>query len=882
MQLTDHLSPDTTFLTPNRRLSATLLKQFHQQLINQKKSGWPSIDILPLSSWLDRLWNDISIKQIEETRAQLTPNQEIILWEEILRKSPENDFLLQLSKTAELAKSAWELLTLWEIDINHPALALTDDGQIFQQWAREFQKQCQKNNWIDLQGTTRVITEKLLLKIITPPKKIILIGFTEISPQHKNLFSICEQLGSKIIHYQSPSRTEWAKKISLTDEETEIRTMARWARAISDILPNRNSYQIGCVIPRLEELRETVLSIFTEVFSEKNTFTADHTLLPFNISAGKNMPSFPIIYTALELLKLQPNYVPIETMSHLLHSPFLGEAEQEMLKRAAFDNRLRNANRTIISLKELISPADSTHLVAACPALAKRFSQFLNYRSQLKKIQPISAWVKSFIDLLTLLGWPGERSLDSHEYQVTHRWLDLLTEYATFDNVLEPQDYGTALHYFIQLSAKTVFQPQTPDAPVQILGVLEAAGLPFDYIWVMGMDDNHWPPPPRPNPFIPQRLQKTLQMPHATAEREFQYCQQITQQLTQSAKQIIFSHALKNDDADLRPASLLNGIEEIAPDKTTLKDSISPAKIIFQEKRIELFEDDIAPPVSEQDEIRGGTRIFKQQAACPFKAFAELRLHARRPETPTPGLRPMERGNIVHKALELIWREIKNSASLKILPTKNLQEIIHRHAKKSLELVVPFSDANQRYLSLELQRLSALLLEWLEIEKTRPAFKVIFQEHEKSATIGPVKIKMRVDRIDELEDDHHLIIDYKTGKYNNISSWFGERPLEPQLPLYCIIHEEKNSGIAFAQVHPEEMTLTGLSKKNSGIKSVKLLAETTYTEINNWEQQLQQWRSILEKLGHDFYQGIATVDPKEKHATCRDCHLQMVCRVYEK
>ena len=59
-----------------------------------------------------------------------------------------------------------------------------------------------------------------------------------------------------------------------------------------------------------------------------------------------------------------------------------------------------------------------------------------------------------------------------------------------------------------RLAAQTLFQPEAPDVPIQVLGVLESAGLEFDHLWVMGLTDEAWPIPARPNPFIPVALQR--------------------------------------------------------------------------------------------------------------------------------------------------------------------------------------------------------------------------------------------------------------------------------------------------------------------------------------------------------------------------------------
>ncbi len=883
MELLNLIQPGTTLLTPNRRLAALYFNQFNQQQILQKKLCWQSVDILPLSSWLQRLWQEFTAKRLHDAPVLLTPQQQTILWEIIIRQSPRSDALLQISSTAELAESAYGLLKLWQVSLTETALQLTEDGRIFQEWAEEFTQLCQKNHWLDLNSLPDLLRENILTQHITLPTRLILVGFTEISPQHVHLLNLCEKQGSEIIHYHAKTPAISIKKIALLDQETEIRTMARWAKATYNLCPQKRPYLIGCVVPQLDTLRETVLHIFSEIFTEDSTFTLDHTQLPFNISAGKSLLTFPIIQTAIELLKVAQHTLSLETISHLLKSPFLGEAEQERLKRAYFENRLRSANVTTLSIKKLLSPDSRYQLAASCPLLAKRLEHYLMHFAGLKKALPLADWATHFLALLKLLGWPGERSLNSQEYQIVQRWLDLLLECSMLDGILPPQTLSQALNWLTHFSAKTIFQPQTPEAPIQILGVLEAAELPFEHLWVMGFDDANWPASPKPNPLIPQRLQKTLNMPHATIERELLYCERLVEQLKHSATTLLFSYPEKNADADLRPSALLSNLDAITINELQLSETVSSAQQIFAVKKLENFMDENATPIQATETIRGGSHIFKQQAACPFKALTELRLHARFIDAPQLGLRALDRGNIVHKALELIWKELGDSTRLVTKVEPELKQLIHHCAKEAIQQTIELPDdqSNKRYLALELQRLEKILFDWLQLESQRPEFKVLSSEQEREAMIGPIPITLRLDRIDELADGSQLIIDYKTGKNNTIKKWFSERPEEPQIPLYCLISGENIAGIAFGQLHPDHLTLTGVSKKNLDIKSIKTLPETSYASATLWDQQLQEWKRILEKLSHDFLNGVARVDPKDLNV-CNHCNLHTFCRVHEK
>ncbi|MCD6039915.1 MAG: recC [Gammaproteobacteria bacterium] len=871
------LNDQTTLVTPNRRLSATLLKKYNQSQVNAGKSCWASLDILPLTTWIERLWHDYSAKQITATPILLTPQQEQILWEEILQTFPSNEALLQLSETAKLAKAAWGTLKQWQLELNHPSLKTTDDSTVFLLWATHFKNKCKIHNWLDANSLTEIICEKIHNQSLKLPQRLITTGFTLFSPLQKYLFACCEQAGIQVIHHNENQHTEnLTQRISLPDEETEIRTMARWAKSL---IETNKELNIGCVVPHLEKIRDNVFSIFSEVFSEDRLDSLNSIIHPYNITAGKNLASYPIIRAALELLSLHNQNMPIDNLTPLLLSPFLGDAEYEQIKRAQFDARLRKANILNRTLLQLINPHEKLNLHASCPRLAKRFEEFSALLRKQANLLPISTWIKVFIEALSLLGWPGERSINSQEYQIVQRWLELLNEYRTFDILLPEKSYENTLHYLRQLTSNVVFQPQGTDAPIQILGLLEAAGLPFNHTWVMGFDDSTWPPSAKPNPFIPHRLQASMKMPHSTAEHELEYSQHLTQQLIRSTQHIIFSHAKNKTDWEVRNSPLLNHIAEISIEQINLSKFLTLAEKCRQSQLIETIQDTQAPIVNLENTHEGGSLIFKLQAACPFKAFAELRLKARPLESPILGLTSKDRGKITHKALELIWLEIKNSETLHSYTDIELKNSLNKTIIQAIQQITENDITTSRYFSLEIERLQTLLWDWLQMEKSRPPFKVLAQEETSSVTLANIPIQVRIDRIDELKEGGHLIIDYKTGKNNHIKYWFGDRLDEPQLPLYCISGPAPATSIAFAEIHPDSLTLKGISHQNLGIDTIKPLSDTHYSENRSWPQQTLAWQQILEKLGHDFSQGHAEVDPKNETETCNHCHLKALCRI---
>lgn len=356
-----NLSSDITIITANRRLSALYLKQ-HQQYQMNKGETWSSLDILPFQSWLQRLWQQETAKNIENFPRILHPNQEQILWEEIIRESPHHA-LLQITATAEMAKSAWQTLKQWLVDPNDSIFNVTTDTQVFQQWAKQFHKICRQENWLDTASLPDLLIKKIQAGEIHLPKNLLLVGFTELSPQQKKLFATCQTVGTEVTHHVFTSNNKTTERIGLLDEETEIRTMARTAKMLLNQHPD--NFKMGCIIPNLETIRDRVIQIFSEVLTEKNTYTIQHITLPFNISAGKSLNRYPIIHAALQLLNWQEE-ISMETLSHILRSPYLGEAEQERWERAQLDYRLRRENKNVNSLSDLML---SSHTI---PPLSSR------------------------------------------------------------------------------------------------------------------------------------------------------------------------------------------------------------------------------------------------------------------------------------------------------------------------------------------------------------------------------------------------------------------------------------------------------------------------------------------------------------------------------
>ncbi|HEX9844557.1 MAG TPA: PD-(D/E)XK nuclease family protein, partial [bacterium] len=474
--------------------------------------------------------------------------------------------------------------------------------------------------------------------------------------------------------------------------------------------------------------------------------------------------------------------------------------------------------------------------------------------------QAPSAWAVACDGLLRALGWPGQRTPDSAEFQTREKWHGVLEELARLDPVLPPLPHGEALALLRRLAGEAEFQPQGAEAPVQVLGVLESGGLEFDHLWVLGLHEELWPPAPRPNPFLPLELQRRHGMPRASVARELEIARRETARLLQSAPDVVFSHAAWDGDRPLRPSPLIRAVPWAAPD--TLPPAPGAAGLTLREaigaplpapEGLEALRDDAAPPVAGDGPVPGGTGVFTDQAACPFRAFARHRLHARAPERPEPGLDAAERGTLVHGVLERAWRRIRDHATLHALDAEALGAVLDEAVEATL---AHFAESHRdrlgpRLRALERRRLLGLARDWMALERERAPFAVELMEDPQPLEIGGISVRGRVDRIDRLADGARVLIDYKTGD-TRLSAWWGERPDEPQLPLYAASGGLPLAGVAFAQVRRQELTFRGVADdparfpRAERFDKVRLPPGTA--PYASWAAVVEHWRAALERL----------------------------------
>ena len=211
-----------------------------------------------------------------------------------------------------------------------------------------------------------------------------------------------------------------------------------------------------------------------------------------------------------------------------------------------------------------------------------------------------------------------------------------------------------------------------------------------------------------------------------------------------------------------------------------------------------------------------------------------------------------------------LWGELKNSAALEA----DCAPAIERAARAA----VAESELDEPFAELERMRLAKLARDWLEVEKKRAPFEVAAREEKRKLKVAGLELSGRIDRLDRLASGGHALIDYKSGRPTP-NAWQGERPDDPQLPLYALSAPEEISALAYAKLQTGAMRYMGFARdKDKGFVA----------EAKDWSALVNGWKQSLEALGAGFAAGDARVDPKDGLATCRYCDLQTLCRIHER
>ncbi len=887
-RLADGAPGELAAVTPNNRLAQCLAAAVAARHLAAGRHSWPAPDVLTLGAWLERVHEDARFDDSgEPVPALLGPDAERLGWEDAISRDPGRPVLVGGAALAREAHAAWGLAHEWGIEGALGAWEGSADAQAFAGWALAWREESARRGWTDAARLPALLPALLARPGVRRPATLVAYAFDLPTPAQRRLFDACRAAGIAVAHAGPPRHEGRAVVVAADSPKRELELAARWARARLESAPAGRLPRVGVVVPDLAQRRELVARVFSRVFEPMGRAAGAPV---HDLSLGRALADYPLADFALGVVAIAAGPVPFERASRLLRSPFLGGAEGEAGPRARLDATLRRAAPPTLDLAALLAAVRTAtgegpgRRAPRCPALEARLAE-LAALAPPPRLAPPSAWAGHFARQLAAAGFPGARPLDSAEHQVHAKWLEALGRLGALGAVVATVTGEAARRHLRQLCTETVFQPESGEAPVQVLGLLESVGLDFDALWVAGLTDDAWPQSPRPNPFVPVALQRRAGVPQASAEASLELDARITQGWARAAPEVVFSHALADSERALAASPMLAPFEAVGEADLALPPAGGLREALFAAGREpgawEGLRDRNAPAL-EGESARGGTAVLADQAACPFRAFARHRLGAESLEKVEPGLDASDRGQLLHRVMARLWRELGSQAALLDADPDRLVALAGEAARVAVARLREERPGrlDGRFAQLERERLAAAALAWLAIDRDRPPFTVAMREEAIVLQTGGLELRGRIDRLDRLEAGGVAVIDYKTGT-PRVAGWLGGRPDDPQLPLYALAAGDDVAAVAFACLRKGRMGFDGLAREAGLLPGVGPVDKHPGAGKHHasWAQLLAAWREATRALAQAFVAGEAAVDPKQPFATCRHCDLAALCRV---
>ena len=327
----------------------------------------------------------------------------------------------------------------------------------------------------------------------------------------------------------------------------------------------------------------------------------------------------------------------------------------------------------------------------------------------------------------------------------------------------------------------------------------------------------------------------------------------------------MFSYPQNTEEKCNLPSPLLTDLSPFSfiPDTTRETDPIDSVVI---------YDESYLLPLDSTKTHSGSSALLANQAKCPFRAFAAHRLQLRKRQETSEGPDPRERGTMIHAIMEFFWQHVHNQQTLYGLDEDTLSALIDKAIEKA---IAPYS-LRRKYSfpplvqTVERKRLRQLVETLLDWERQRPDFNVTAIETEYSIELSSIEFKVRIDRLDTVENESQWIIDYKTTLPQK-TPWNEERPSEPQILLYALLDDHINT-VLFIELKKGQVACKGLSEADYQLPGIKPIQDD-----KSWQTLRSQWYQQLTTLAQEFRDGLCV--PKPLAATvCEQCDFPDLCR----
>ncbi|MBT5862480.1 MAG: hypothetical protein HOH37_06235 [Gammaproteobacteria bacterium] len=810
-----------SIITANRRLARLLRIESSVQQQLGGKTAWQTPIICSWQDWLVTLAANTINQDGFPTHINISQSQ--LLWETCLREEvTESEG--SIGNLVRLSRDTWQRLSDWRVSLAEVARAAqSDDQKLFASVAGRYLGILKRGNMVDDAGLTELIREQIQNGNIRLSGRHTFAGFDRERPTVTAMHQALTAAGIEVCLAPIATANTCLALRTYEHIDAELRAAGAWARQQLD---SNSKSRIAIVVAGLDRNADSITRSVREGATPAWQYGHKSLQEAVNVSYGRRLSEYPAIAVARLLLRWLVRDLSSLEVGVLLRSPLLGSGITG--GRTRLELQLRQVPDRQWSPSMLTAQFRGRDDGTNSKAWLTQLAEFSKAQRDLPTLATPAQWAVLLTDILKRFNWPGQGTLGSTDFQLINRWFELLNDFARLGLVSAPMSPTVAISRLETLASDTIFQPESTNAMVQLLGPLEASGAEFDALWVAGVTTANWPPAGAPSPLISRRLQEKYGMPDCTHANTLDYAQRLLTRLVASSVTTIASFALNDDDSEQTVSDLLEPMQ-LAAQKGDDAPGFHAAELSGSATLKEI--NDSIPVVAEGEQISGGAGTIQRQRNEPITAFLHGRMGARVIYPQAVGIPASMRGNLVHDALYKLYVDLPSQDSIGAWEGDELERRITtavnfafaRH-ERNVDAVL------QQLLILERHRVAGLLRQFVVVEGARSHFQIAAVEGHLEFVAGRIRLPLRFDRIDTLDDGGIAILDYKTGSKKRLLNRQNTAE-DIQLFVYAAASDSPVSALALVNIDSREISFDG--------------AGSGYTDIEAWSDLLEEIQSEI-------------------------------------
>ncbi|MEQ1594067.1 MAG: PD-(D/E)XK nuclease family protein [Casimicrobium sp.] len=837
-----------------------------------------------VEAWMAELWSRAQIFELlGDARTLLEPVIASALWQYAAREvtdlaAPE------CVRVAQLAEDAWQLSHRhFFSSAQLSAYAETDENiALYVRISARVRQILSRNQCVTRAELPALIAANASAIAPLLPAGIVLTPSFSSDPALQKLWESLRGIGVRVseVALREPDAAP-TTVTACPDTATEMRHAIDWA---AQQLAEHAEASVALIVPNLAANRDSWLRALRERFNPNEWWRDPATdRAHFNLSAGEALADFPYVHSALTLLRAATQALDTELIAQALMHPRWAQDSRWQYQVGRTQQRLldRGMDRTrLIEWSDVLpEPLQAWLSVAEQDAQNARTTRQTHRES-----------IEAFVAALTGAAWLPRTDL----FQLDEAWINAQDRWLSLDAILGPVTWAAALAELQRISSAMTFQPKAGTARLQVMGLLESAGVPIDVARIVGFDETVLPERAKPNPMLPRVWQATNSVGLGSQDEADARGQRLWRNWQSLCGSLSISWATEAEGRAIAVSPIARDLSVCtvsAASSPSLRSVRTDSADDFT--RLALVRDESLPPRKTAAQSKPLTaRALEEQAQCPRRAAAS-RLGLRAWPEYAIGIPARVRGTLVHAVLAAVGqlRKVAFAAELDS-PDDNAMMVAASdaldaaiEAEKALRKRVPES-----IWAIEHDRILKLVRQVIALEKTRTGFAVVEVETELRASTFGQDFRVRLDRVDESAEATateavRVVFDYKTGAATR-GDWFAERTsgrlAAPQLPLYAVLlsqHETEHDAEAPPVRALGYIMVTDDDVKYVGVGEDAALYKASVAKNDPpWETLLDGWYAQLGVLVDEAQSGVADVAPLKGQSTCRNCDVAAFCR----